>query len=345
MDLQSFSRENQLSWQKQATQGNFQDYLHATKTLLTQIHDTHTHEYEPFEWVPPGFWDKPQAERKGVLLVHGLLASPNRMRDMATDYLAQGYLVRSILLTGHGLRPHALDSITKEDWLTLLAFAIAQMQHDVSAITLIGYSGGASLCLWYLLSQTAEKRKAIQQLIAIAPSLQLKNPCARLLPLLRFWPYPIKLNIATAAEAGKYSSYSHYFAFQAYALANQVNKLMQQKTLPIPCYFILVANDETVQSQVACDALLKQPNRHHKIDWYSPAPLPITDPRLTWRNSAYPNYHITDFNHLSLCSRVDNPDYGSKAYEALCLIAKSRPSFNPDYEHMIQSMLAFSHHN
>ncbi len=348
MDLSRFSRQQQLAWQQEAIAGDFQHYLNTTQTYLDEVHGSGSLQGQlniPFEWVPPGFWAQAIEARKGILLVHGLLDSPNRMRDLAKSYLDQGYLVRSLLLTGHGLTPCALNVIHKEDWLALVQFGIAQLTQDTGSCLLLGYSGGASLCLWQLLAYENKQTSRIKGLIAFAPALALNDPLSPLLPLLRWIPYPIMVNRQAITETAQYTKFSQLFGYQAYTLAKQVNHLMAQHTLPVPAYFVLAAHDETIDSNIAKAALLRDPNPQHHLSWYSPQSPTINDSRLSWYTSVYPNIGISDFSHISLCNRPENGEYGLMAYQAACKRAGRpvRPSFNPDYDSMIKRLIRFSH--
>lgn len=85
------------------SQDNFQQYIDETKQWLSQhrVFKTDNIEKElqantPFELIP----EKPNGD--AVLLVHGLGDSPYSFMDVAQHLAAQGYLVRAILLPGHG---------------------------------------------------------------------------------------------------------------------------------------------------------------------------------------------------------------------------------------------------
>jgi pimeloyl-ACP methyl ester carboxylesterase len=47
----------------------------------------------------------PTGKTKGILLVHGLGDSPGTFVDLAQEFAARGFLVRTVLLPGHGTRP------------------------------------------------------------------------------------------------------------------------------------------------------------------------------------------------------------------------------------------------
>src|SRR5688572_6248898 len=54
----------------------------------------------PFQWYPDDWQTQPI--KRGVLLLHGVLDSPYSLRAIGQIFLKKSYLVRSILLPGHG---------------------------------------------------------------------------------------------------------------------------------------------------------------------------------------------------------------------------------------------------
>src|SRR4051794_18908145 len=65
----------------------------------------------PFEWKPTR-----GEQKQGILLIHGLFDSPFMMRDIARHFLSRGFLVRTILLPGHGTVPGDLLNIERSEW-------------------------------------------------------------------------------------------------------------------------------------------------------------------------------------------------------------------------------------
>jgi len=340
-----YTRTQQLSWQQDATSQDFHHYLQSVNDYLTLVHGESSalaEQVRPFEWVPPGFWEQPYTARRGVILVHGLLGSPLQLHDIGQAFLKAGYLVRSILLTGHGLTPEALDTVVWQDWLSLVAFACQQLAADVAHAVWLGYSGGGALCLQQALTSDVITELNLKNLITIAPPLRLKTPLATLIPLLRFWPKPIKFHSISMLEPAKYPYFSQFFSWAAYQLAHTTQQLLHKNRLPVPGYFVLAANDGTIDSNTVMQTALADPNPHHHLLWYShTAPNPL-DPRVTWRTSCYPDRHIDDYSHISLYAAPDNPVYGEALYRQACLAStKPRLHFNPDFDGMMANLLAF----
>ncbi|EHA15584.1 alpha/beta hydrolase [Halomonas sp. HAL1] len=87
-------------------QESFDQYARETRAwiadnraFISEGRDLEKEPNTPFELRP----DRPA--KRGILLVHGLGASPWYFIVIATDMANDGWLVRSILLPGHGTRP------------------------------------------------------------------------------------------------------------------------------------------------------------------------------------------------------------------------------------------------
>ena len=82
----------------------------------------------PFE-LPPAD-DCAQAKsarpRRGILLLHGLADIPLAMRDLAGAFAAHCFLVRVMLLPGHGARAGDLLTVTRGDWLAAAWFGVKE---------------------------------------------------------------------------------------------------------------------------------------------------------------------------------------------------------------------------
>ncbi len=112
-------------------QADFASYQQQTRHWLQQHRQfvTATPQDElaynsPQQWQPAG------APRGAILLVHGLGDSPYSFTDLGPGLAAAGYLVRSVLLPGHGSKPADLMAAQYEDWQTLVAQQTALLQRE-----------------------------------------------------------------------------------------------------------------------------------------------------------------------------------------------------------------------
>ncbi|NQV84996.1 MAG: alpha/beta fold hydrolase [Rhodospirillales bacterium] len=85
--------------------------------------------------------------RKGVLLVHGFLASPAELQDFGQDLHDQGFAVMGVRLAGHGTSPWDLKSRTWVEWLNSVRRGYRILSPFVDEIVVVGFSAGGALSL------------------------------------------------------------------------------------------------------------------------------------------------------------------------------------------------------
>ena len=83
----------------------------------------------------------------GVLLIHGLLASPAEMREYGEYLLKQGYTVLGIRIVGHGTSPYDLRERSYEDWYQSVEKGFAMLKSFTDHQFVIGFSTGGALAL------------------------------------------------------------------------------------------------------------------------------------------------------------------------------------------------------
>lgn len=94
----------------------------------------------------PYYYEIPNSDI-GVLLVHGIFASPIQFNDTADILHNAGFSIKSILLPGHGADVHSFSSATIEQWKSAVNNAILELSKEHSKIVLVGHSLGALLIL------------------------------------------------------------------------------------------------------------------------------------------------------------------------------------------------------
>ena len=294
---------------------DFNAYLAWAKALLTARRcDISTdqalnyriyHANMPFELKP----DNVTTPKRGILLLHGLLSSPITMHDIGHYFQKKGFLVRGLLLPGHGTQPHDLRHITMHDWINAVTWGVISLKQEVDEIWLGGLSGGASLALCH-----AYEKADIHSLVLFAPSLLLKNRLVPLTPLLNkfcqitrfnYWP---EKNIEN--DYAKYNSFSIEFAAQAYLLTQYLKKYLIQQPLNTKLWMALTEDDETICSQAALTLFESTQQPGNQLLWYAKKPLATSDPRIINRKSDYPEQRILDFSHACLTFSPLNTHYG-----------------------------------
>jgi len=156
----------------QPSSGLFSDYLNHCREIIVQgrqktgFHSNQTaSDYVcPFEW-------SAGSEKYGILMLHGLLESPFLTRDMAQYFYDRHYLIRSLLLPGHGTGPGDLLTIQAEEWQKSCHYGIQKMVEDdrLDGFYILAVSTGATLTLLSTCRQMIPKLKGI---ILVSPAFR-----------------------------------------------------------------------------------------------------------------------------------------------------------------------------
>ena len=109
-----------------------------------------------------------QGNEVGILLLHGLTATPFEVRGFGEDLHQLGYTVSGILLPGHGTSPDDLNRVTWHDWLNSVTEAYQQLKKTCQHVFIGGESTGGLLSL-YLASQHPD----IVGVLTYAPAIKL----------------------------------------------------------------------------------------------------------------------------------------------------------------------------
>ncbi len=303
----------------------------------------------PFEYKPP------TATKQAVLLIHGLYDSPCMMHSLSAVFIHENYLVRSILLPGHGTCPEDLLLVTYQDWLSACRVAIELLPTTIERIVIAGFSTGA-LISHYLALQNEIPRLA--GLVAIAPALQLHR-LERLLLNNRFIIQIAKKLSPWTCQTKVYD----YAKYSQHALngAVQVQRLIQQcpdRVCSLPVFWVLSASDSVIDSKALWQRFqTNQANPQSRCFIYSSTPLTFAnDPRIIVRSSYYPEQSIINFSHICLTVAPDHPHYGctgdytlnSNASAKRPLIlgerggkSTARLTYNPDFTYMAHAIQKF----
>jgi esterase/lipase len=96
---------------------------------------------EPYFIIP----ERPS--KPGVVLVHGLLASPAELKDLGQRLASMGHPVLGVRLKGHGTSPWDLRGRSWQDWLASVQRGYEIMSLVTQEVLIIGFATGASLSL------------------------------------------------------------------------------------------------------------------------------------------------------------------------------------------------------
>lgn len=121
---------------------------------------------------------KPGEPRTLVVVVHGFIASPFEVADLASELArSTGYDVYCPLIFGFGSSPKVAGSVSREQWRQVLKGELEALNKGYSRLHLVGFSLGAALSLDYLRNTPPERHPLSLTLISpfIEPALPLKE--------------------------------------------------------------------------------------------------------------------------------------------------------------------------
>src|SRR6185369_8666445 len=125
---------------------------------------------------------KGRSRKVGVVLVHGLLAAPREVSELA-DYLGkQGLWVAVVRLKGHGTSPADLALRTGGDWRESVDSGYAALKMVCKRVLLVGFSLGGGLAL-----DCAARNRDIAGVVAVCPPLRLQDFSSHFAPPLDIW--------------------------------------------------------------------------------------------------------------------------------------------------------------
>jgi len=118
----------------------------------------------------------------GVLVIHGYMASPLEVKELAGHLGRQGYWVFAPRLKGHGTSPDDLATRTYKDWIRSVDQGYAVIRNQCRRVVVGGFSTGAGLAL-----DLAARIGDIAGAFAVSPPLRLQDFSSRFVPAVDVW--------------------------------------------------------------------------------------------------------------------------------------------------------------
>ncbi|HEY0489017.1 alpha/beta hydrolase [Marilutibacter chinensis] len=271
----------------------------------------------PQEWRPAsqGVDAPPQ---KGILLVHGLGDSPWSFHDVAHALAAQGFLVRTVLLPGHGTRPDDLLAVTAEQWQRTVQEQALALENDVDGpVYLGGFSTGANLVLEY-----AYGHPEIAGLVLFSPGFK-SMPFDWVAPLAaRVRPWLMSPNGSFPMQTPvRYMNVPTNGYAQFYRTSVIARRLLREQTYDKPVFMVVAQHDSVLDTDYLLDVFQHRfTNPQSRLIWYGTKPKALTDAaRILIRGDRLPEQHISQFSHMGLMFSPANPLYGDKGSLRICL--------------------------
>ncbi len=155
--------------------------LEAESALFVEEYNNH---YAAGESKPPDvgmpFFLRAPDSGTGVLLIHGLMAAPEEVREWADFLHSKGLTVYAPRLSGHGTSSKDLSVRNYRDWLNSVDRGHAILKTCCKKIIVAGFSTGAGLALQSVIL----KPLAFETVIAVSAPLQFKSSSSRFAGLL-----------------------------------------------------------------------------------------------------------------------------------------------------------------
>lgn len=249
---------------------------------------------------------------KAALLIHDLGGTPYEMRDVARAFAAACYLVRAILLPGHGTVPGDLLETDYRQWVDATRSAIASFEGETERLILVGFGLGGTLSIHYALSHEAVPGVELGGLVLLAPALGAEPPLSWLRAPgshSRLTPGQPWARLLLDYDPVRYESLPRNALAQRTRLIEEV--AAQNGTLEIPVFLVISADDAEVDAGAVRDWFCTRLAGPRQLIWYTRTPAPGTDcPFVSEKSSAdWPD--ILDLSHVALPIAPDNPRYGA----------------------------------
>ena len=120
--------------------------------------------------------------RTGIVLIHGYMAAPPEVKELAEYLGKRGFLVYAPRVSGHGTSPDDLAARTCRDWMESVDEGYAIVSSLCRKVVAGGFSTGAGLAL-----DLGERVNGVAALFAVSPPFRLKDFSARFLPAVGVW--------------------------------------------------------------------------------------------------------------------------------------------------------------
>lgn len=279
-------------------------WLRANRVFNTADEDKEIKANLPYEIKPDN------ANGQGVLLVHGLADSPFSFVDIAEHLAQQGYLVRTILLPGHGSKVGDLILPTLEDWQGVVAHHTQLLKQDVDKVWLGGFSTGANL-----VTSQAMNDDEIAGLLLFAPAFKPDAFVASLASAAS--------NFVTWADRDPEDNYTRYnsLPMNAAAIYYQTSEIvrddLKKADYDKPVFMMMSEGENVIDTDYAQTVFNRvMTNTNSKLVWKGE--VQPTDTRAIRFSMDLPEQNISNGSHLGLLFSPQNPVYGRGGEIIVC---------------------------
>ncbi len=272
---------------------------------------------DELRWNGPAEWRPAGPARKGIVLFHGLGDSPWSFADIGRALAERGFLVRAVLLPGHGTKPADLMNVNVDDWRRLVKEQVALLKQAVPRIYLGGFSTGANLAVEYAMDDPE-----VAGLLLFSPAFKASLPFDWAMPLLS-WARPW-LHAPDASEAQQTpvrylnvptNGYTQYYYSSAGVRAKLAERAYDKPVLMVSAQHDALIDVDFVRRQF----LSRFTHPASRMIWYGEAPPGgAGSPRVLVRGDHLPRQRISQFSHMGILFSPHNPVYGSDGSQRYC---------------------------
>lgn len=271
----------------------------------------------PFELIPDADCPTNPDGRyaNGIVLVHGLIASPWSMRHIGEYFRTHCFYVLAPLLYGHGSRPGDMLVSYSEDWQRDVAFSTRLLAEKADKVYLSGHSAGGTLAVL-----EATRNIEVDALILFAPAMAV-DPVSKYAGMIsqvgRLFPAAAWFEVEPEEGVYRYESFPFTAAAQTWSLIRETQQSLLNHPLDIPVMTVASAQDTTVDAQATFDFMAQQTNPLSFTLLYSQHALPPYY-RTRVHRSNVPEDNILGLGHLGLMTPPDHPHYGRNGDYRYC---------------------------
>ena len=264
----------------------------------------------PFELLPSAkcVSHEAPAASAGILLIHGLSDTPFAMRDLAEAFAERCFLVRVILLPGHGTRAGDLLEVTRADWLHATRFGIDTLRSDVDEVYVGGFSLGGLLATYMAIED-----REIRGVFAFSPAFSLQHAWQlRQSVWLR--------HIIRWADRDEPDDYARYEAMpmnglaEMYLLTRDFQALLRQVSIPVPVFLVQSVDDAIIDAEVNerlfSTRFSSMLSRMIIYQQDPQDPAKPSDRRIVYEKSHLPEQRVIGFSHQAVHIAPNNRHYG-----------------------------------
>lgn len=292
-------------------QKNFDLYLQETRSWIdaNRIFKSKEKDREllanlPYEVKP----NNPNGQ--GVLLVHGLADSPFSFIDVANHLADKGYLVRAVLLPGHGSKVGDLMLPSLADWQNVVAHHSELLKQRVEKVWLGGYSTGANL-----VTSLAIKDDEVAGLLLFSPAFKPDSFLVSLAPIANYF--------TAWADQDPEDNYIRYnsLPMNAAVIYNQTSQVVRSELTNAhykkPVFMMMSEADSVIDTAYAKTIFTEvMTNTSNQLIWEGE--VKPEDIRSVNFSMDLPAQNISNGSHQGILFSPENPVYGRNGEVIIC---------------------------